>query len=79
MISVDKGCFKKLDFNKAEYNYIIDNCSFSERQRQILDLRRNGNSIVAISLKVFVSERTVNREIQVIKNKILRIIKPLEE
>lgn len=65
---------KSLDFNKAEYEYFIENCNFTDRQKQILDLRRKGSSIVSISLKLFLSERTVNREIKQIKNKILKVI-----
>jgi DNA-binding NarL/FixJ family response regulator len=65
---------KSLDFNKAEYNYFIENCNFTDRQKEILDLRRNGSSIISISLKLYLSERTINREIKKIKNKILKVI-----
>lgn len=65
---------KSLDFNKAEYEYFIENCNFTERQKDILDLRRRGLSIVAISLRLYLSERTVNREIKKIKSKILKVI-----
>lgn len=75
MFSINKNNFKKLDFNKIEYEYITEYCNFSERQKQILDLRRKGLSIVAISLEIYVSERTINREIQLIKEKIAKVIK----
>lgn len=65
---------KKLDFNKAEYDYFMENCNFTDRQKEILDLRRKGLSIVSISFRTYLSERTVNREIRKIKNKILKII-----
>lgn len=65
---------KKLDFNKSEYEFFMENCNFTERQKEILDLRRKGFSILSISCKIFVSERTVNREIKKIKNKILKVI-----
>ena len=65
---------KKLDFNKSEYDYFVGNCNFSERQKEILDLRRKGKSIVAISIETYLSERTINREIKKIKHKIYKLI-----
>ena len=65
---------KRLDFNKAEYNFFLENCNFTDRQKQILDLRRKGLSIVSISMRLYLSERTINREIKRIKNKIIKVI-----
>lgn len=65
---------KKLDFNKTEYEYFLNNCNFTDRQKEILELRRKGMSIVAISMTTYLSERTINREIKKIKNKILKEI-----
>lgn len=65
---------KKLDFNKAEYEYFTEHCNFTPRQKEVLDLRRKGLSIVSISMRLYISERTVNREIKKIKKKILKII-----
>ena len=65
---------KTLDFNKMEYEYFVDVCNFTDRQKQILDLRRKGNSIVGISMKTYLSERTVYRELKRIKKKILKVI-----
>lgn len=65
---------KKLDFNKSEYEYFIENCNFTDRQIEILNMRRKGLSIVQISMELFISERTINREIKSIKNKILKEI-----
>lgn len=65
---------KKLDFNKSEYEYFMENCNFTDRQINVLNMRRKGCSIVEISLKLFVSERTINREIKCIKNKILKVV-----
>ena len=73
-INLEQDELKKLDFNKNEYNYFIEYCNFSDRQKQILDLRRKGKSIVAISLELYLSERTVNREIKRIKHKIYKVI-----
>lgn len=65
---------KKLDFNKNEYDYFIEYCNFTDRQKEILDLRRKGKSIVAISMETYLSERTINREIKRIKHKIFKVI-----
>lgn len=65
---------KKLDFNKAEYEYFIENCNFTDRQKEILDLRRKGKSIVEITFIVHLSESTVFRELKRIKKKILKEI-----
>lgn len=65
---------KRLDFNKEEYEYFIEHCNFTDRQMEILNLRRRGYSIVSISIKTHICERTVNREIKKIKNKILKVI-----
>ena len=71
---ISQSELKKLDFNKSEYEFFMENCNFTDRQKEILDLRRKGFSILSISCKIFVSERTVNREIKRIKNKILKLI-----
>ena len=71
---ISQNELKKLGFNKSEYEFFMENCNFTDRQKEILDLRRKGFSILSISCKIFVSERTVNREIKRIKNKILKLI-----
>lgn len=69
---------ESLDFTKQEYDYFIENCGFTDRQIEILNLRRRGLSIIQISMyegeNLPTSTRTVDREIRKIKNKILRII-----
>ena len=74
MLNLEQENLKKLDFNKFEYEYFIENCNFTERQLEILNLRRKGKSIITISLETYLSERTINREIRRIKNKILKVI-----
>lgn len=74
LINLEQDELKRLDFNKSEYDYFIEYCNFTDRQKQILDLRRKGKSIVAISLELYLSERTVNREIKRIKHKIYKVI-----
>lgn len=74
MLNLSQQELKKLDFNKAEYEYFIENCNFTDRQKEILDLRRSGKSIIEISFKTHLCERTINKEIKIIKHKILKII-----
>jgi len=74
LVKLEQKEIKRLDFNKNEYDYFIEYCNFTDRQKQILDLRRKGKSIVAISLELYLSERTVNREIKRIKHKIYKVI-----
>lgn len=69
---------KGLDFNKFEYEYFLENCNFTDRQKEILSLRRRGFSIIEISMyegkHLPVSTKTVDREIKKIKTKILKLI-----
>lgn len=65
---------KKLDFNKFEYDYFIENCNFTDREKEVLDLRRKDKTYIAISMELNMSERTVNRVIKKIKAKILKVI-----
>lgn len=71
---LEKAELKNLDFNKTEYEYFIENCNFTDRQKDILDLRRKGKTYIEISMKLFISEATVKREIKKIKHKILKLI-----
>lgn len=62
------------DFLESEYEMFYNNCNFTERQLEILNLRRKGKSIVEISMTINVGESTVSRELKKIKKKILRVI-----
>ena len=62
------------DFLESEYKMFYNNCNFTDRQVEILNLRRKGKSIIEISLTTNISEATVNRELKKIKKKILRVI-----
>ena len=50
MLNLEQQDLKRLDFNKNEYEYFIENCNFTDRQKEILDLRRKGKSIIEITL-----------------------------
>lgn len=62
------------DFLEAEYEMFYNNCNFTERQLEILNLRRKGKSIIEISMTLNMGEATVSRELKKIKKKILRVI-----
>ena len=71
---MEKGEVRGLDFNKAEYDYFIENCGFTDRQIEILNLRRRGKTIVEISMVVNLSTRTIDRELKAIRKKIIRAL-----
>lgn len=62
------------DFLESEYQKFYNECNFTDRQMEILMLRRKGKSIIEISLNLNMSEATVSREIKKIKKKILKIV-----
>lgn len=74
MLHLTREELKKLDFNKFEYDYFMKVCNFTDRQKEILNLRRKGKTIVAISMETYLSERTINTELKKIKSKILKVI-----
>lgn len=53
---------------KAIYDDFIENVKLTKEQIEILDMLINKESIVKISLKLGISERTVGYEIRKIKN-----------
>ena len=74
MLDLSQEELKKLDFNKSEYEYFIENCNFTDREKEILDLRRKGKSIIEITFITNLSEATVYRELKRIKRKIYKVI-----
>lgn len=56
----------------SEYRFCKANCPFSEEEEKILDARRRGRSVTAISLEMAMSESTVKRRIHSIKDKVAR-------
>lgn len=62
------------DFLESEYQMFYNNCNFTDRQLEILNLRRKGKSIIEISMSLNMGEATVSRELKKIKKKILRVI-----
>ena len=76
-LELEEKDVKRFDFNKFELDYIIDNANFNDLQLSIfkrLTDPRGRQTIVKISMEENISERTVNRIIKQIKNKIIRML-----
>lgn len=58
---------------KPELEEILENANLTEDEQIVFDLLSKGKTITEISLEISVCERTVNRRIQKIKNKINKI------
>lgn len=70
----------KLDFTPSEHEYILNNAGFTKRQREIYLRLRNDypyerQSAVKISNELYISTRTLSREINAIRLKIIKVIK----
>ena len=67
----------KYDFVQSEIDYINKNARFTDRQQEIFDRltdKRGRQKVVKIAMEMYLSERTVAREIKAIKNKIYKIL-----
>ena len=75
-----KGWFPlyKFDFNRTEYEYLINECCFTDDERKIFDLRRKGRSVTYITLELNLSESTITRRIKSINKKICKAIKNID-
>lgn len=58
---------------KPELEEILENANLTEDEQIVFDLLSKGKTITQISLEISVCERTVNRRISKIKNKINRL------
>ena len=60
----------KFDFSYDEYQRFLERCPFTDEERQIIDMRRKGKSILYIADTMNMSDRTVSRKIRSICRKI---------
>lgn len=58
---------------KPELEKIIENANFTEDEEQIFKMLSEGKTITEIAIKVSVCERTINRKISKIKEKVSRL------
>lgn len=61
-------------FTDNEYDYFMKNARLTKIEKQVLELRRQEESIIAIADKLGTCESNVNKIIRKIKNKIIRCI-----
>lgn len=58
---------------KPELEKIIENANFTDEEEQIFKMLSEGKTITEIAIKISVCERTINRKISKIKEKISRL------
>lgn len=64
----------KFDFTKSEYQFIVEECMFNDELKEIFELLIKNYSRTQIAMKLNMSERTLDKRIRVIKNKIKKIL-----
>lgn len=64
----------KFDFTRDEYEYLIDKLMLNEELSKILKMKIEGYSIAEMSIKLDMSESSINRRIDKLKKKIMRIM-----
>lgn len=62
------------DFTKPEIEYIKENANFTERERELFELRNKGKSLEECAEVMYLSVATISRINKKIKNKIIRIL-----
>lgn len=60
----------KTELTEPECERFRAYCNFTDEERAVFDLRVKGKSIIEICFALAMSERTVNRRLKNIKNKI---------
>lgn len=58
------------ELTKPELDIILENANFTEEEEEIFKLLSRGKSIIEIAEHIMICERTVNRKVIKIKNKI---------
>lgn len=62
------------DFTKDEYEMLKEKLMLNEELSQILEMKIKGYSIVQMSIKLNLSESTVNRRVKELKRKIRKLL-----
>lgn len=65
---------KYFEFTKTDYEYIIKECMLDEEYQKLLEYKIKGYSRVKIAMKLNVSEYTVDKMMQKLKKKIMKIL-----
>lgn len=61
-------------FTDEEYDYFMKHARFTKMEKQVLELRRQEETITAIAYHLGTCESNINKIIRKIKNKIIRCI-----
>lgn len=64
----------KFDFTKEEMDFLTSKIHLTEIQKRIIEYRQEEYSIAKMALLEHLSERTISREINKIKRKIIRVL-----
>lgn len=62
------------EFTKKDYEYIVEECMLDEEYQKLLEYKIKGYSRVKIALELNVSEYTVDKMLQKLKKKIMKIL-----
>lgn len=62
------------EFTEEEFKEITKKTMLNEELTKIFEMKIKGYSIIQISMELNMSERTVNRRIKELKNKIMRVL-----
>lgn len=62
------------EFTKDEYNQLKDKLMLNEEMSKILEMKIKGETITKMSLELKMSESSINRRINKLKKKIMRVI-----
>ena len=63
---------RRFDMPKSEYERVLDECGFTDSEKQVLALKRRGWANADVAAEMYVSLRTVNRRVHSIKEKLDR-------
>jgi DNA-binding NarL/FixJ family response regulator len=64
----------RFDFSHEQYKMFLERCPFTEDEKVILEMRRKDKSVIEMSMELSISDRTVERYIKSINDKILKEI-----
>ena len=70
---------KFFDFDKDDYEYIVDKCMLNEEYQKILEYKIKGYSRITIAMELGISESTLDTMVRNLKNKIKKIMKELDK
>ena len=64
----------KFEFTRTEFEYIVEECMLNDELKTILEMLIKNYSRIQIAMKLNMSERTLDKRIREIKDKIKKIL-----